>query len=92
MISLLDVSCSTWPDPQVQYHECDWMVYSPLKMLDPWMTSSDSASCERLCARERENGCCYLETGVGCYWKPGSHSTKLKGDLANSINCNRAGE
>ena len=91
-ISLLDVSCSTWPKPQAQTHGCDGTGTAPLKVLDPLMKSSDSASCERLCARERENGCCYLNTGEGCSWRPGGYSTKRNSDVGISINCNRAGK
>ena len=65
--------------------------YSDWKMLDPSMKSSDSARCERLCKREKENGCCYVKTGLGCHWRPGGYSAKVKSDIGISVNCNVAG-
>ena len=56
------------------------------------MDNSDYAHCERLCKSYRENGCCYLKTGEGCYWRPGGYSTKSKVDNgAISVNCYRSG-
>ena len=38
------------------------------------MGYADYARCEALCLNEQENGCCYLKTGIGCYWKPEGYS------------------
>ena len=96
-ISSLDVSCSPWPETkEIQLHGCtyeelagDW----DRKELDPRMSSSDFASCETLCRKERENGCCYLSAEEGCLWVPGSSSVKYKGHTSNtiSVSCKKIG-
>ena len=86
-----DVSCSAWPEPQVQGYGCAGLGIARRKELDAWMYSTDWASCQRLCTRERENGCCYLNTGAGCFWVPGGSSGTLDRDISVSVNCNRAG-
>ena len=93
-ISSLDVRCSTWPAaPQVQAHGCGQTGSGPndWKVLDRGMTSSDSAGCERLCKNIRESGCCFLQTGVGCNWRPSSYSKPITDDIAISIDCHRSG-
>ena len=51
------------------------------------MTFSDSANCESLCSMQEEMGCCYLKTGVGCYWKPGGHSGSVSTGSAIAVTC-----
>ena len=45
------------------------------KILDSSMSVHDKSKCQLLCINEGENGCCFLKTGVGCYWRSGSHSS-----------------
>ena len=93
-ISSLDVRCSTWPvQPHVKAHGCGQTGSGPhdWKVLDRGMTSSDSAGCERLCKNIRESGCCFLQTGVGCNWRPSSYSKPITDDIAISIDCHRSG-
>ena len=51
----------------------------------------DSTSCDALCAKEREIGCCYLKTGIGCYWKPGGFAVGNEGNTGIAVNCMNAG-
>ena len=45
------------------------------------------ARCDALCRNERVDGCCYLENGFGCYWKPGGHSNNIGNSGSISIDC-----
>ena len=71
MLPTIEFSCSQWPESQT--FGCtpggDW------KSLAWFMSLSDFAGCERLCLNEQEFGCCYLQNGIGCYWRPNSYST-----------------
>ena len=97
----LDVSCSPWTEgndcvgegrPGDHGHIENWGEWHDWVPLDYTMDNSDYANCEKLCKRYRENGCCYLKTGDGCYWRPGGYSTKSKVDNgAISVNCYRSG-
>ena len=99
--SSLDVSCSPWSEgngcvgegrPGDHGHIMNWGEWRDWVVLDDGMENSDYANCERLCKSYRENGCCYLKTGLGCYWRPGGYSIKSKNDNgAVSINCYRSG-
>ena len=56
------------------------------------MTFSDSASCERLCLMEIGKGCCFLKTGIGCYWLPDGYPVKGSvGYDGISVTCYGAG-
>ena len=72
MLSTIEFSCSQWPETQT--FGCtpggDW------KSLAGFMSLFDFAGCERLCLNEQEFGCCYLNMGIGCYWRPNSYSTE----------------
>ena len=60
-------------------------------MLDASMNFSDSTSCENLCLMEKDNGCCYLQSGWGCYWKSGGYSDAVVSDGGISVTCSTAG-
>ena len=63
------------------------------------MSLSDTARCEYLCQRKRQDGCCYLgfemlyddvvsETSVDCYWiKGGSANSRLNDTQAHAVTC-----
>ena len=96
----LDVTCSSWPEgngcagegrPGDHGHIRNYGAWRDWVLLAPWMDNSDSAHCEKLCKEYRENGCCYLSTGDGCYWRPGGYSVKTKGDIGISVDCHRSG-
>ena len=85
---ILDIiGCLSWPESPS--HGCsesgeNW------KALDTSLSYSDSAACELLCLSEQQDGCCYLKTGVGCYWKQGGIAG-FRADLdAMTVTC-RAG-
>ena len=99
-MSSLDVTCSSWPEgngcagegrPGDHGHNRNFGAWRDWVLLAPWMDNSDSAHCAKLCKKYRENGCCYLSTGDGCYWRPGGYSVKTKGDIGISVNCYRSG-
>lgn len=79
----LEIMCTSWPTAAT--FGC--MGGEAWKQLHSSMTFSDSANCERLCRAEEEMGCCYLKTGVGCYWKPGGHSGSASGASATAVTC-----
>ena len=82
-LSILGPGCLPWPESQT--YGCssgeEW------KALDTTMNWPDSADCETLCLNEEQDGCCYLQTGVGCYWKPGGIAAN--GSNARTITCKR---
>ena len=88
MILILDIiGCLPWP--KSPSHGCasgeNW------KALDTSLGYSDSATCELLCLSEQQDGCCYLKTGDGCYWKQ-SGIAGIGADLdAMTVTC-RAGK
>ena len=53
------------------------------------MNYSNSKECGVECAetayKEKEGGCCWLKTGEGCVWVPGSHA--INGGTGVAINC-----
>ena len=86
---ILDIiGCLPWPESPS--HGCsesgeNW------KALDTSLSYSDSATCELLCLSEQQDGCCYLKTGDGCYWKQGGIAG-IGADLdAMTVTC-RAGK
>ena len=81
MLPMIEFSCSQWPETQT--FGCtpggDW------KSLAWFMSLFDFAGCERLCLNEQEFGCCYLQTGIGCYWRPNSYSTDSGAESGTGI-------
>ena len=60
------------------------------KLLDRSMTSSNPihlSVCSFMCAKENENGCCYLNDIYGCWWKENSSVSMDPDDCAVSITC-----
>ena len=55
------------------------------KVLDKYMTFSDSASCQALCLAQQKVGCCYLKTGAGCLWKSGGFAAR--GGTGIAVTC-----
>ena len=63
------------------------------------MSLSDTARCEYLCQRKRQDGCCYLgfemfyddvvsESSVGCFWvQGGSADDRLNDTQALAVTC-----
>ena len=68
-------SCSTLPSGKGKF-----------KALDRNMRNSDTSKCQALCQQEQQNGCCYLKTGLGCYWRAGG-SAKIDGGSAMATTC-----
>ena len=49
------------------------------KSLDTSLNTSQTTICEQLCIEQMEHGCCFLKTGVGCYWKGGADVWQVYG-------------
>ena len=62
-------TCSDWPESS--NYQCAGAYHSI--RLESNMSSPDTARCEYLCRRKRQDGCCYLdfESSVGCFWVDG---------------------
>ena len=77
--------CSTWPKNQI--YGCsskgDW------KILKSNISISDYTKCEKLCLLELQDGCCFLNNGSGCYWKPGAIAVAGLDSL--SVTCSKRG-
>ena len=84
----LEIMCSSWPESRTFgcYGDGGW------RLLDSSMTFSDSANCESLCRMEKEDGCCFLKRGTGCYWKSGGHSDSHPDATAISVTCGGSGK
>ena len=55
------------------------------------MDTSQTSACEQLCIEEGEKGCCFLNTGRGCYWKRFAEATGDEGDTSLAVSCSSAG-
>ena len=73
--------CLPWPETPI--NKCKGGEY---KALDKTMRPSDTASCQALCQQEQQEGCCWLKTGFGCYWKAGGKAT-IDGGSAMATTC-----
>ena len=52
------------------------------------MNISMTGTCETLCLREIEEGCCLLDEKHGCHWKPGAKASyELSEAATTSITC-----
>ena len=73
LFSLIDgISCAAWPS-KLRKIACtssggDYIA------LNRGTDISNTMECEKLCKRQKSNGCCYLSDTAGCYWKPGAIS------------------
>ena len=80
-----EITCSTWPTSET--FSCrDGGDY---KTLDWNLDSSQTSACELLCIDQGEKGCCSLQTGYGCSWKPGGRVVPNYAGLA--VSCSSAG-
>ena len=53
-----------------------------------WKTQT--SSCEELCIKKGEHGCCYLGTGLGCYWKGGAdHAGNVDISPGLAVSCSK---
>ena len=66
--------------------ENDW------KPLSVQMDASHVEQCEILCRQQRENGCCFLEDGVGCYWLKDSYAIEETLEAGIATTCYYVGE
>ena len=66
--------------------ENDW------KPLSVQMDASHVEQCEILCRQQRENGCCFLEDGVGCYWLKDSYAIEETLEEGIATTCYHVGE
>ena len=66
--------------------ENDW------KPLSVQMDASHVKQCEILCMQQRENGCCFLEDGVGCYWLKDSYAIEETLEAGIATTCYNVGE
>ena len=67
-------TCSDWPE-SFNYQCVKDGAYNSVR-LESNLSFSETARCEYLCRRKRQDGCCHLgydtsETSVGCYWVNG---------------------
>ena len=67
-----EISCAPWPSKSSK-NACtssggDYIA------LNKGLDISKTMECEKLCKRQKSNGCCYLSDTAGCYWKPGAIS------------------
>ena len=77
------ISCSAWPTDQ----SYDCVGSSGWKYLDTTMSIYDTKSCQALCNIEGSNGCCYLGTGTGCYFKHGAQAKITANGTGLSVTC-----
>ena len=86
-------TCSDWPD-SLNYHCAKDGAYNSIS-LGSNISLSDTARCESLCRRKREDGCCHLgfdvsRSSVGCFWVNGASATAaVNGTQGLAVTCVR---
>ena len=72
-------SCSAWPAVSLGHYTTCTDNGNFWKVLDESMDISQTESCELLCQKQNEDGCCYLAIDLGCIWKGGDTAFSGKG-------------
>ena len=68
------MECSAWSE-NLGGTFCSTSSNESWIALDNSMNITDKSKCEKICKQKGVFGCCFLNSKIGCQFKPGSHAS-----------------